>query len=163
MGFRAYSIIGTNITIANQAVTLAWLNPPANGPAIEILRCWVGQSSTTTGALHRVQLNTQVTAFPTLTSFTPIRHNPGDAVSVITGATNGAAGTCGINASAEGAGGKTVLLADTFYNLSGWLWVPTPEERFQLNPGGTSGFGLHLPAAPATLTGWNFGITYREL
>jgi hypothetical protein len=68
-----------------------------------------------------------------------------------------------VNASAEGAGGKTVVLSDTFYNLSGWLWVPTPEERIQLNPGGTSGFGIHFPAAPGTLTGWNFGITYREL
>lgn len=160
---RTYTLVGSNITLANQAVTLAFLNPPVSGPAIEILRCWASQSGTTTGAMQRVQLVTQVTAFPTLVSATPNKMNPGDPVSVLTGGTAGAAGTCGINASAEGAGAKTIILPDAFYNLSGWLWVPTPEERPLFNPGGTSGFGLHLPAAPATLTGWNFGIVFREL
>lgn len=160
---RTYTITGANVTLANQAVTLAFLNPPANGPALQILRCWVSQSSTATGAMQRIQLATQVSVFPTLVSATPVRMDSGDPVSVIVGGTAGAAGTCGINASAEGAGAKTVMLPDTFYNLSGWVWVPTPEERPQFNPGGTAGFGLFLPAAPATLTGWSFGITFREL
>ena len=160
---RTYTLSFAGITLANQAVTLAFINPPVSGPALEILRCWVSQNSTTTGAMLRIQLSTQVSVFPTLVSATPVRHNPGDPVSVIAGGIAGAAGTCGINASAEGAGAKTVLIPDSFYNLSGWVWVPTPEERIVFNPGGASGFGLHLPAAPATLTGWSGGITYREL
>jgi len=160
---RTYTISGSNLTLANQAVTLAFLNPPATGPAIEILRCWASQSGSTTGAMQRIQLSTQVAAFPTLTAATPQKHNQGDPSSAMTGGTAGAAGTAGINASAEGAGSKTILVPDNFYTLSGWLWVPTPEERIVLNPGGTAGFGLHLPAAPASLTGWSCGITFREL
>lgn len=160
---RTYTISGANVTLANQAVTLAFINEAASGSSIEILRCWVSQSGTTTGAMQRVQLVTQVSAFPTLTGVTPVRHNLGDPISGIVSGTAGAAGTCGINASAEGAGTKTVLLPDVFYNLSGWVWVPTPEERPLFTAGVSSGFGLFLPAAPATLTGWSFGITYREL
>ena len=31
-----------------------------------------------------------------------------------------------------------------------------------MSAGLSSGAGLHFPAAPATLTGWNAGFTYRE-
>lgn len=159
---REYVLSGSNITVANQPVTLAFLNPGANA-SLEILRAWVSQSSSTTSAQQRVQLNTQVSAFPTLVSATPSKLKQSDPSSSITGGTTGAAGTCGINASAEGAGAKTILLPDVFNILSGWLWVPTPEERIILNAGSSSGLGLHLPAAPTALTGWNFGIVYREL
>jgi hypothetical protein len=160
---RTYTVGGANITVANQAVTLVFINPPAApNIGIEILRCWISQTGSATNAQQRVQLNTQVTAFPTLVSATPAKHHQGEGASVITGATNGAAGTAGINASAEGAGAKTVIVADAFATVNGWVWVPTEKEQIVLPAGLASGFGLHLPAAPATLTGWNFGVTYRE-
>ena len=162
MADSAYIVGGGGITLANQAVTLVFINPPTT-TGIEIMRCWVSQSGSTTSAMQRVQLNTQVTAFPTLTSATPAKTSLLDAASVITGGTTGAAGTAGINASAEGAGAKTVLLHDAFNVLNGWLWVPTPEERLKLNASAASGFGLHLPVAAATLTNWSFGVVYREL
>ena len=159
---REYTVTGANITVANQAVTLVFINPSTT-VGIEILRCWVSQAANATSAQQRVQLNTQVTAFPTLTSATPAKSKQGDPASGITGGTAGAAGTCGINASAEGAGTKTVIVPDSFNVLNGWLWVATPRETIILGANTSSGFGLHFPAAPATLTGWSFGVTYAEV
>lgn len=159
-----YVVSGGGITLANQAVTLIFINPAAApSAALEILRCWVGQSANATSAQQRVQLNTQVSAFPTLTSATPAKLKQGDAASVIVGGTAGAAGTAGINASAEGAGAKTVIMNDSFNALNGWLWVPTPAETVVMPAGFASGFGLHLPVAPATLTNWSFGMVFREI
>jgi len=159
---REYIVGGGGITLANQAVTLVFINPVA-GTVIEILRCWVSQTGTATSAQQRVQLNTQVTAFPTLVSATPAKTKTGDPVSGIVGGTAGAAGTAGINASAEGAGAKTIIIPDAFNNLNGWLWVPTPRETIQIRAAESAGFGLHLPVAPASLTNWSFGVTYAEL
>jgi hypothetical protein len=149
------------MTLANQAVTLAFINPGTTA-TLEIIRVSVSQSSSTTSAMQRIQLNTQVTAFPTLTSATPQKTSTGDGNSVITGGTAGAAGTSGINASAEGAGTKTVLYSDSFNILNGWLWLPTPEERIVLPAGSSSGFGVHLPAAPSSTGGWNVVVVFRE-
>lgn len=161
---RTFTISGGGKTLANQAVTLVFFNPTA-APDVnyEVLRCWIGQSANATSAQQRVQLVTQVTAFPTLTGATPRPHSIDDPdVSQIVSGTAGAAGTCGIDASAEGAGSKTILLEDAFNVLNGWLWVPTPNETIVMAAGSASGFGLHLPVAAATLTNWSFGITFRE-
>lgn len=162
MGSRVYTVSGAGITVANAVVTLVFINPSTT-VGIRVTRAWVSQSGSTTSAQQRVQLNTQVTAFPTLTSATPAKHSLGDPTSGIAGGTAGAAGTCGINASAEGAGAKTVLLSDTFNVLNGWLYVPTPNEVIELNAGAASGFGLHLPVAAGTLTNWQFGVTFQEI
>lgn len=161
---REYVLSAGGITVANQAVTLAFLNPAVGpGPAIEILRCWISQSANATSAQQRVQLTTQVTAFPTLTSQAPKTLKLGDAASSITGGTAGAAGTSGINASAEGAGTKTVRIEDSFNVLNGYLWLPGPSETIILQAGSASGFNLFLPVAPATLTNWAFGVVFREI
>lgn len=158
-----FAVGGENITVAG-ATTLVFINPAASPNVnLEIMRCWIGQSANATSAQQRVQLETQVTAFPTLTSATPAKLKRVSAVSVITGNTTGAAGTSGINASAEGAGGKTAIFGDAFNVLSGWLWVPTPREAIVMPAGSASGFGLFFPAAPATLTGWTFGVNYAEV
>jgi hypothetical protein len=161
---REYSISGGGITLANAAVTLVFINPAAApNVGIRILRAWVGQSANATSAQQRVQLVVQPTAFPTLTSATPQKLKIGDSISVITGGTAGAAGTAGINASAEGAGTKIIKVEDAFNVLSGWLYVPTPNEYIELPSGSAHGFGLHLPVAATTLTNWAFGITYAEI
>lgn len=161
---REYTVTAGGITLANQAVTLVFINPPAAPErGIRILRAWVGQSANATSAQQRVQLVTQVAAFPTLTATPPQKLKVGDAISVITGGTAGAAGTAGTNASAEGAGAKTIKVEDAFNVLSGWLYVPTPNEYIELPSGSASGFGLHLPVAAATLTNWAFGVTFAEV
>lgn len=160
---REYTISAGGITLANQAVTLVFINPLSPGCSLEILRCWIGQSANATSAQQRVQLVTQVTSFPTLTTFTPRKTKINDPVSEITGGTAGAAGTCGINASAEGAGAKTVIVDDSFNVLTGWLWAPGPRDTIIMNAKTAAGFGFHFPAAALTLTSWSFGITYAEI
>lgn len=159
----AFSVSGENLTVAG-ATTLVFINPAAAPNAnLDILRCWIGQSANATSAQQRVQLETQVTAFPTLTSATPAKLHRASAASIITGGTAGAAGTSGVNASAEGAGAKTSIFGEAFNVLNGWLWVPTPNEKITMPAGSTSGFGMFFPVAPATLTGWTFGVNYAEV
>jgi hypothetical protein len=159
---REYIVSGGGLTLANQAVTAAFINPSST-IGIEILRCVLGQTGTATSAQQRVQQNTQVTAFPTLVSATPGKTRLSDPTSGITGNTTGAAGTAGINASAEGAGTKTIIDQDTFNNLNGYLWVPTPRETRIVGAGAASGFGLHLPVAPGSLTNWQVAVTFGEV
>ena len=158
---REYVISSAGITVAG-ATTLIFINPGTTN-SLEILRMWVSQSANATSGQQRIQVETQVTAFPTLTSATPAKLKRGDPVSAITGGTAGAAGTAGINASAEGAGGKTVIFEDCFNVLNGWLWVPTPRETIIMPASSSSGLGLFFPVAPATLTNWAFGMVYAEL
>lgn len=159
---RAYSVGGGGLTLANQAVTLVFINPSST-IGFDVVRCFAGQTGTATSAQQRVQTNTQVTAFPTLTSATPSKLNITDPTSGIAGGTAGAAGTAGINASAEGAGSKSNIISDTFNNLNGYLWVPTPQEVIRMSAGSSSGFGFHLPVAPGTLTNWQCGVNFAEL
>ena len=158
---RTYAIPAPNITLANQAVTLVFCNVGTT-TSLEFLRMWASQSSSNNTAQQRVQINTQVSAFPTLTSQTPTKQWLLDPASQITGGSAGAAGTAGINASAEGAGAKTILYPDAFSIVNGWLWVPTPPETLTLNAGAASGMGLHLPAPPGSLGNWNAGMIFRE-
>lgn len=161
---REFSVSSGGVTVAG-ATTLVFINPAAApNMNLEFLRFWVGQSANATSAQQRIQLETQVTAFPTLTSATPTKLKPADPNnSVIGGNTTGAAGTSGINASAEGAGSKTAVWDDAFNVLNGWLFVPTPPETRVMPAGSTSGQGLFFPVAPSTLTNWAFGAVYREV
>ena len=159
----AYSLALGGATLANQAVTLTFVNP-IGAPNSDLIfkRFWVGQSNNMASAQQRVQINTQVTVFPTLVSATPAKLWNAGGASGLTGGTAGAAGTSGINASAEGAGAKTVIWNDVFNVINGWLLVLTPDEEIEQSAGSASGIGLHLPAAPGTLTNWAFGSTWAE-
>lgn len=154
--------VGGSFTTVSAVVTLSFINPAAAPNInIEIRRAWAGQAVNATSAQQRVQLETQVTAFPTLTAKTPEKLKRAEAVSIITGGTAGAAGTAGINASAEGAGGKTAIIDDAFNNLNGYLWVPTPDEVIIMPAGFASGIGLFFPVAPS-VTVWNAGLNFAE-
>lgn len=161
---REFTVGGAALTVL-AASTVLFLNPPAAPNFnIEFLRFWLSQSANATSAQQRVQVETQVTAFPTLVSATPAKLKRADPnVSVITGGTAGAAGTSGVNASAEGAGGKTVVFEDNFNVLNGWLMVPTPAETIVMPAGLASGLGLFWAAGPTTLTGWTVGANFREM
>lgn len=161
---REYIVQGQNITIANAAVTLAFVNPPA-GRTIEIVRAWAAQAGSITSAMAEIALGFKATAFPTLTAATPEKTKSGDPVSFITGGTAGAAGTSGINASAEGGGTFTVKYPDVFNILQGWLWTPSLNggESFILAGADSLGFAMKFRTAPSILSGWSFGIAFREL
>ena len=158
---RTYLVTMANATLANQAVTGVFINVGTT-TNLEFLRCWASQSSSNNTAQQRIQISTQVSSFPTLTSATPAKAWPLDPASQIVGGTAGAAGTAGINASAEGAGAKSIVYPDAFSIVNGWLWTPTPKETHTLNAGATSGYGIHFPVAPSSLGNWNAGITFQE-
>ena len=61
---REYIVAGAALTLANQAVTLAFVNPGTT-LSLEFPRAWASQAANATSAQQRVQLSTQVTAFPT--------------------------------------------------------------------------------------------------
>lgn len=161
---KEFSVGGDGLTLANAAVTLVFLNPiAAPNVTFDIIRLWASQSGTATSAMQRVQAETQAALFPNLTSATPRQLKTGDTVgSVLVGGTAGAAGTTGINASAELNGTKTVRWGDNFNNLNGYLWVPTPREVMEMVAGFASGFGLFFPAAAGSLSGWATGLNYAE-
>jgi hypothetical protein len=161
---KEYSVGGDGLTLANQAVTLVFIhNAAAISPSLYVFRMWASQQGSSTSGQQRIQAETQVTAFPTLVSATPRSLKRSDTVaSLIVGGTSGAAGTCGINASAEGGGTKTVMFGDNFNVLNGYLWVPTPREVIELAPGDTAGLGLFLPAAAASLANWGCGVNFSE-
>lgn len=162
---REFSVGGDGLTIANAVVTLAFVNPPAAPNVnLEFMRMWASQQGSATSAQQRIEVETQVTAFPTLVSATPRKLKFGDGTaSVIAGGTAGAAGTSGINASAEGAGTKTVMFGDNFNILNGFLWVATPRETIVMPAGSASGLGLYLPAAAASLSNWAAGMNFGEI
>lgn len=157
-----YSVNASALTPAAAACTLAFVNPGVSR-SLSFRRAWVGQSLNATSAQQRVQLNTKVTAFPTLTSATPIPHTLSDPASVITGNTTGAAGTSGVNASAEGGGATVVVYPDVFNVLNGWLWVPGPTETIDLNASAASGMALHFPVAAVAAGAHSWGLSFLQL
>lgn len=154
-----------SITLSNATVTaprtLAFIRPPTTR-SIEIVRVEVSHNGPSAGQ-QRVQLVTQVSAFPTLTAKTPEKLQPDGPASAVTGGTAGAAGTSGVNASGEGAGTKTVLLEAAFNAQLGFLYLPAPDERIRVHASSSSGFGVYLPDTPSTTTYWSCTVVFREL
>jgi hypothetical protein len=162
---REYSVSGDGITVV-AAPQLVFLNPLAGGVAssgFEVIRAWCSQRANATSAQQGIRFGSKLTAFPTLVAATPAKLKLTDPISGLVGNTTGAAGTSGINSSANGAGTEVGMYPDNFNVLNGWLWVATPTETTQFMPGGTSGFFLQFTNTPGTLTSWSFGVVYREL
>ena len=161
---RQFALSASGVTVESADLTAVFVNNDA-APAqtLEFLRAWIGQTANATSAQQRVELATQVSTFPTLTSTTPQALNFGEAISNIVGGTAGAAGTCGTDATVEGGGAVVSMWEDAFNVLNGWLWVPTPNEVIRLRAGESSGFGLRMPVAPTTLTDWAFGLVFGEV
>ena len=155
-----FAIVADNITVSGAQV-MAFIRPNTSA-SLEILRVEVSNSGSATSTQARVQLITQVSAFPTLTAATPIPFKLGE-TGTISGGTAGAAGTAGINASDNGAGTKTVLYAAGFNAPIGWAWVSGPDDRILLPASAASGFAVYMPATPTTTTGWHCMVVYREL
>jgi hypothetical protein len=128
---------------------------------IRILRAWCSQGANETSEQLGVQIVVQASAFGTFTSTAPVPHTAGGAASGISGGTAQAAATSGTDSSANAAGTKTVIIADSFNNLNGWLWVPTPEERL-LVPVNTC-ITLAMVGTATALGNWTAGITFEEV
>ena len=164
MAGMAYTITMENQTIVADATLIivhAAAAATSRASVLEIERVGVSQQGTSTSQQLGIILGQKVTAFGTYTSATPTPHRVSGAASGIAGGTAGAAATAGTDASAEGAGAVTSMLSEGFNNLSGFLWVPTPEERILVIP--DAAFIVKLRGTPTTLTGWNAYLTYVEL
>jgi hypothetical protein len=161
---REFRISTGAITVVGATTLIAISAAAAPSVNLEFLRFWVGQSANATSAQQRIELATKASVFPTLTAYTPNKLKPSDPnASVITGATSGAQGTAGVNASAEGAGAQTIVMDDAFNVLNGWLHVPTPAETQIIPAGFASSLELYFPVAPGTTTNWAFGLIFREV
>lgn len=147
-------VVNHSAISVSTAITIIQIKAGATRP-LRIIRAWCTQSNLTTSAQQRIQL-LRKTAAATVTSFTPLLYNPGDS------AANAAGGTTstGITASGEGTDGD-ILVGDVFNLLTGWLYLPVPEERPLVLPAGF--IALKFPAAPAAATTFTAGIVFEEI
>jgi hypothetical protein len=162
------------VSISNSTVisttTLALILPASGpNPSLDFLRFWVGQNANATSAQQRINIRTQISSWPTCAAFTPKKLKQAEPnASVITGFVSNTLAGAGINATVEGAGTTAILWEDAFNVLNGWLLVPTPPEVINMpsNPPVTvataMGLEMQFPSTPATLTGWAWGLCFRE-
>ena len=161
---REYALQADAQTVV-AAPQLAFLNPPAGGVAgagCEVIRAWCSQRANATSAQQGIRIGSKVSVFPTMVGSTPNPLKITDPASKFVSGT-GAAGTAGINSSANGAGAEVGYYPDNFNVLNGWLWVATPTETIVAMPGGTSGLFLQMTSTPGTLTSWSWGVIFREV
>ena len=150
---RAYSVMMPPRAVTG-AITLVQLKA-ASTVVCQVVRAWCSQTNLTSSAMQQIEI-VRKTAAATVTSFTPLLMQPGDAAAASVGGT----AATGINATVEGTDGD-ILYPDAFNVLTGWLWVPTIEERIVVPPGGI--IGVKLPVAPGSSMTTICGITFREI
>lgn len=134
------------------AITLVQVK--AGAVPLHLLRAWVSQNGSTTSAMQRIGIVRKSSA-ATVTLFTPLKYSTGSAASLAVGSTSGT----GHTATAEGTD-TDVLCPDSFNVLSGWLWVPTPEERISVPPSGI--IGLKFLSAPSSALTVTAGLVWEE-
>ena len=124
--------------------------------AIEFMRLELGQEDSTVSQMETLEMTRRTTnsTLPNVAERTPINANdPATQLvgSSITNAIGIATGTGSFGAS---------LMRWNFNVLNGLLYVPVPEERPLVGPGGFSTF--QFTASPAGAT-WSGHIIYREI
>jgi hypothetical protein len=164
MAGHVYTVGMLNQTIVADATLVIVHSASAvatRGSILEVLRVEVSQIGTETSEQLGIIIGQKASAFGTYTSTTPAPHQLGGVASGIAGGTAGAAATAGTDASAEGAGAVTVTFQHGFNNLNGYVWVPTPEERFIVGP--DIAVIVKMVGTPTTLTGWCASLTFAEI
>lgn len=163
---RIYTVTGENLTLGTGSVLLALQTATgvAAGAIIRPLRVEVSQSGSTTSAMARLLFSTRDTAGTlTTTSVTPVSTSLGGPASGLAGNTSviGGTGRIGINSSADSGGAYTNHWANAPNVLSGYLYLPVPEERIVIPP--STVWCVRFAAAPASTTGWNILLVYEEV
>lgn len=167
---RLYIVKAANATLINATntplLTIANVAGAVGVGPLEIVRIKAGQRGTSTSQQLDIAWGLRVAGNGTVTgtSGTPGKQNSSDPVSKVVGGTNGlTAGnaTTVITTDTLGTGTLSSLDGDQFNNLNGFIWVPLPEERFVVQP--SEIFELYLPAAPTTLTGWGYSVSFQEV
>jgi hypothetical protein len=137
------------------AITLIQLKAGATVP-LQIIRCVIGQSSSTTSTQQPVQLNRK-SAAATVTSFTPVLNGP---VTDPAAAAVGGTASTGTFASAEGTD-AAIVRQDVWNYLNGWLFLPTPKEYPFVDA--ASIIGLKFPVAPGSSVQITADVVFEEL
>lgn len=147
-----YSVVRSNVATTT-AITVIQVATPAN-VAIDIIRAWGGQSSSTTSAATALGL-IKKSAAATVTSRTPDPITDGMNASLCVGGT----GATGITATAEGTDASNYLWNEGLNIVgNGCLYLPVPEERIGLGP--SEFIGLKHSVAPSG--NWIHGVTFTE-
>lgn len=164
---KLFVLNGDNLTVANTAggSTLAVIRAAAAasslGGLLKIVRVVVTQRNTVVSTQLGIAIGRKVTAFGTYVSATPAPMVIGGPASAIAGGTAGAAATCGVTASAEGAGAFTPVIQDNFNVLNGYLWQPTPDEELFVPPGEM--VAIKFLQTMTILTGWDLDLVFEEI
>ncbi len=136
---RFYTIKHEAVAVSG-AITIMQLKSGAASVCL-VHRVSVSQTGSTTSAMVRIQI-LRKSAAATVTSYTPLLMDAGDGAAKAVGGT----AATGITATAEGTD-TDILISDTFNALTGWLYLPVPEERIKV--GGAGILGVKFPANPA--------------
>lgn len=129
----------------------------STGCSYELLRAWVSQSASVTSAQAPIQI-VRKSAGGDVSPFTPIHMgSTNDPASAMVASSSGT-GTF-TSTAAFGTDGD-ILYRDGFNVLNGWLYLPVPEERITVTPGGI--VATRFPIAVTSET-WEGGIVWREL
>ena len=140
---RVYKVALSAVAVST-AITIIQIKAGATVP-LQIIRATISQSSSTTSAQQRAQINRK-SAAATVTSATPEKLGP--TTDPAASAVGGTSAT-GTNASAEGTD-TGLLVEDAFNVLNGWVFLPTPKEYPFVDA--ASIVGLKFPAAPSSTT-----------
>lgn len=150
---RVYTTMFQAVSIAAVQDLISILAPATS--VIEILEVELGKEADTTSEMWRLRfsrLNPTHTAGSGGNSHTPVKNETGDAA---------AASTCRINDTTQAttSGTKANIFSVNVNALSGYLWVPLPEDRIWLSP--SEKIVFEMVTLPATRT-MNGRIAFRE-
>jgi len=163
---RIYNIVSSNQTMVTAVNVLQGIypvaTPPAAGSMLRIRRVEISQNANATSAQVRAVLSARIGGALTVATVTPSPVMYGGAASAIAGiAGTLAAGKCGITGSVDATPTYVDLISVAFNALTGWLWIPVPEEPLYVV--GAVAFIVRFLADPATLQGWNCTTTFEEI
>jgi len=159
---KQYAILMEDKDPGAGAATLILVRPAA-ACGFKVIRAWATQKGSATSAQCRIQLGRKASAFPTtLTSVTPQKMDERSDASQFAGGSSGAAGTCGVLATSEGAGTFTPVVQQSYNNLTGFEWTPVFEELV-FKAGSAEAFVMRFPDAASPTTDWDAGVIIEEM
>lgn len=144
-----------NRIIVSTAITILQVKAgAANG--FQVTRAWISQGASAVSATANIALlrkSSAATVTAAALGTTLFAHDPATTSGVSLGTT-----ATGYTATSEGTDSDEIW-SQGFNTLIGALYLPTPEERIFVPPGGI--IALKFTVAPASAT-WTAGITFKE-
>lgn len=145
-GYKYY--IELPSTAISAAKTLIQIK--AGAAPLDIIEASLSQVSKTSAEMLEIQW-LRKSAAATVTSFTPLKMNPGDPTALCVGGTS----ATGYNASAEGTNSDIITKAHWNVVNAEWYRLPVPEGRIRVPQSGIVGLKLNTaPAASMTFVGY---------